>query len=81
MKIYDFRGKKNLSGKRIKAARIDKRMSQVELAKRLAAMGVRLERDSISRIEAGTRIVLDYELVAIAKTLEIPVIALVDTIM
>ena len=48
-----------------------KRITQGELAARLQVMGVMLERDSISRIEIGTRFVADYEVVEIAKVLEV----------
>lgn len=37
MKIYDFQGKKNLSGERIREARVKLRISQSELAARIAS--------------------------------------------
>lgn len=61
MKIYDFNGKKNISGERIREARIKMHLSQKALAVRLKLEGVELERDCISRIEIGTRFVADYE--------------------
>lgn len=73
MKIYDYNGKKNLSGPRIKEARIKKRLSQADLAARMQVEGVTIERDSISRIEIGTRFVPDYELPVYAKVLEVSV--------
>lgn len=69
MKIYDFDGKKNISGDRIREARIKLRLSQKALAVRLKLEGVELERDSISRIEIGTRFVADYEIKMLAKVL------------
>ena len=69
MKIYDYQGKKNVSGEMIRQLRIKKRMSQSDLAARLQVEGVMLERDSISRIESGTRMVQDYELWALAEVL------------
>ncbi|OUQ39541.1 helix-turn-helix transcriptional regulator [Faecalibacterium sp. An122] len=71
MKIYDFNGKKNICGERIREARLKLRFSQTNLAVRLKLEGVDLERDSISRIEIGTRFVSDYELRAFAKTLNV----------
>lgn len=53
MKIYDFNGKKNISGERIREARIKMHLSQKALAVRLKLEGVELERDCISRIEIG----------------------------
>lgn len=73
MKIYDYNGKKNLSGPRIKEARIKKRLSQADLAARMQVEGVAIERDSISRVEIGTRFVPDYELPVYAKVLEVSV--------
>ena len=69
MKIYDFNGKKNICGKRVKAARSKLKLSQENLAARLQVEGINIERDSVSRIEIGTRFVADYELLALAKIL------------
>ena len=78
MKIYDFNGKKNISGERIPEARIKMHLSQKALAVRLKLEGVELERDCISRIEIGTRFVADfvadYEIKMIAKTLNVSVL-------
>lgn len=73
MKIYDFNGKKNISGERIREARLKKRLSQSELAARLQVEGIVIERDSISRIEIGTRFVPDYELPVLARVLGVSV--------
>lgn len=48
-------------------------LSQSDLAARLQVERVMLERDSISRIEIGTRFVSDYELKIIAKVLNVNV--------
>ncbi len=69
MKIYDFNGKKNITGTRIKEARKKLGLTQEELAARLQTRGVVIERDSISRIEIGTRFVADYELLALCDAL------------
>ncbi len=69
MKIYDFNGKKNITGERIKEIRKRLGLTQEELAARLQTRGVMLERDSISRIEIGTRFVADYELLALCRSL------------
>ena len=73
MKIYDFNGKKNISGDRIRVARQKKRLSQSELAAQMQVEGVVIERDSISRIEIGTRFVPDYELPVLARILDVSV--------
>ena len=73
MKIYDFNGKKNICWERIREARVIKRISQSELASKMQIEGIILERDSISRIEIGTRFVADYELMIFAKVLKVTV--------
>ncbi|MCI8993823.1 MAG: helix-turn-helix transcriptional regulator [Eubacterium sp.] len=62
-----------MSGDRIREARVIQRLSQSDLAARLQVERVMLERDSISRIEIGTRFVSDYELKIIAKVLNVNV--------
>ena len=72
MKIYDYNGKKNLCGNRIREARLRQRISQYDLAARLQTQGILIEQDSISRIEIGTRFVADYEVKVLAKVLNVP---------
>jgi len=48
-------------------------VSQDDLAGKLAAKGVSLDQSAVSRIENGTRYVMDYEAVALAKALKISV--------
>ncbi|MBE6620543.1 MAG: helix-turn-helix transcriptional regulator [Ruminococcaceae bacterium] len=79
MKIYDYDGKKNICGKRVKEARKRLKLSQADLAARLQVNGIVIERDSVSRIEIGTRFVADYEIVAIAKCLQVTTSWLLDT--
>lgn len=71
MKIYDYNGKKNISGDRIREARLKLRLSQVDLAARMQIEGIIIERDSISRIEIGTRFIPDYEIPLFAKVLHV----------
>ena len=46
MKIYDYNGKKNICGERIREARLKQRLSQSDLAARVQVEGVIMERDS-----------------------------------
>ena len=71
MKIYDFNGKKNICGKRIKEARKAMKLSQEDLAARLQLAGVTIERDSVSRIELGTRFIADYEILVLSEILKV----------
>ena len=66
---------KNLSGARIRQARLkcNPPVSQEDLAGRLAARGVNLDQTALSRIENRERYVMDYELVAIARSLRVSV--------
>ena len=73
MKIYDYKGKRNLCGGRIREARVLLRISQTSLAAKMQIEEVNLERDSISRIENGTRFVTDYELMIFAKVLKVDI--------
>ena len=73
MKIYDYEGKKNVCGKRVKEARRRQEITQEDLAARLQLAGIVLERDSVSRIEIGTRFVADYELLTLSRVLGVSV--------
>jgi transcriptional regulator with XRE-family HTH domain len=66
---------KNVVGPRIREARLRAlaKVSQEELAARLQAMGVELDRSAISRIESGERQVTDLEILAICQALDVPV--------
>ena len=62
----------------MKEARARKNITQADLAARLQVAGVTMERDSLSRIEIGTRFVTDYELKVIAKVLGVSPLWLID---
>ena len=71
MKIYDYKGRKNLCGNRVKEARARLNITQTDLAARLQVAGITMERDSVSRIEIGTRFVTDYELAVLVMILRV----------
>lgn len=73
MKIYDYNGKKNICGEKIRQARAKKRLTQDNLAAKMQIEGTIIERDSISRIELGTRFVPDYELPIFARVLNVSI--------
>ncbi len=66
---------RNVVGGRIKAARLRcvPVVSQEDLAGKLAARGIVLDRSAISRIENHSRYLMDYEVKAIAKALKVSV--------
>ena len=70
MKIYTYKGKKNLCGDRIRIERLKKRMTQMELAAKIQLQGITLERDSISRIEIGDKVCDRLRTEAICKGFE-----------
>ena len=73
MKIYGVDGKMNIIGERVKQQRQFLNISQTELAARLQVLNVIVEQKAISRIELGERLVTDYELLALAESLNVSV--------
>ena len=64
----------NLCGKRVKLARVDKEMNQLELATALNVdFGIEMNQYSISQLERGSRFVKDFELVALAEILGVSI--------
>lgn len=73
MKIYDYNGRKNISGEKIRQARIKKRLSQGDLAAKMQVEGVIIERNSISRVESGDRFIPDYEIPIFSRVLNVSI--------
>jgi HTH-type transcriptional regulator, cell division transcriptional repressor len=63
----------NLIGERVKQARGTSQpaITQEQLSRKLAKLGVSIDRAGIAKIESGIRGVLDFELVALAKALDV----------
>ena len=78
MKIYNYEGRRNISGERVRERRLKLRLSQAALAAKVQTEGVILEQDALSRIEMGSRLVQDYELRALAAVLGVTTDWLVD---
>ncbi|MFM9279245.1 helix-turn-helix domain-containing protein [Paenibacillus jiagnxiensis] len=66
-------GDKNIIGSRVIAIRRAKGMKQKEFLARLQTFGLDISPTSLSRLEGQYRLVQDYEIVIIAKALEISV--------
>lgn len=63
---------RNLCGKRIKLARINQELAQVELCAALSVdYEIEMSQNTLSNIERGERIIRDTELAAIAEVLNI----------
>jgi transcriptional regulator with XRE-family HTH domain len=66
---------RNLIGKKIRVARLRARprVSQEELAARLAVRGIYMDRSAIARMETQRRFIRDYEIIKIAACLGVKV--------
>lgn len=62
---------KNIIGARVQAARLRMKppVTQAQLADKLSAQGVTIDRAGISKIEIGARSVYDFEVKAFSKVL------------
>jgi transcriptional regulator with XRE-family HTH domain len=67
--------KRNISGRRIAEARVAAKppLTQDDLSARLELTGIQMDRAAIAKVENNLRRVLDYELRAIAKVLDVKV--------
>lgn len=66
-------GDKNIIGSRVIAIRKARKMKQKEFLARLQTLGLDLSPTSLSRLEGQDRLVQDFEVLIIAKALEITV--------
>lgn len=73
MKIYEHNGKSNIIGPRVIAARKNLGLTQDNLAARMQLENIEMNQKVISRIETQVRFVADYELVYLAKVLNVSV--------
>lgn len=73
MKIYDYNGKANIIGPRLKMARRKMHYSQDTLAIKMQLENIEISQKVISRIEKQERFVTDYELLAFSKVLNVSV--------
>ena len=71
MKIYWYKGAKNIIGKKVREARLSSSppLSQKKLAEKCQLYGFDFDRLTILRIENGQRFVADYEVYALSKVL------------
>lgn len=76
MKIYNYDGKANIIGKKIKSIRKEKKMSQDTLAAKMQLENIELSQKGISRIESQERFVTDYELYTFSKVLNVDIYSL-----
>ena len=65
--------KRNIVGSRVRKARKESRITQMDLAARLQVLGINIDRSAISKLESGVRPVTDVEVTAIARVLKVPI--------
>lgn len=65
--------KKNIVGSRVRKARKEAKITQMELAARLQVSGIKIDRSGLSKLESGRRPVSDVEVAAIARILKVPI--------
>jgi len=70
--------KKNIIGSRVRDARKESRMTQMELALRMQLLGVPMDRSAVAKLESGRRPISDIEAAAIAKILGITIARLFE---
>lgn len=73
MKLILDSKERNISGPRIRMARLEHNLTQQELSIKLETLAVYIDRASISKIEQQKRIVTDIELVALSKILKVSI--------
>lgn len=71
MKLLTMDGKCNACGERVRMAREKAGLSQEALAAKVQLRGHSLTQKAVSRIEAGIRVVPDYEIPLLAEALEV----------
>jgi transcriptional regulator with XRE-family HTH domain len=65
--------KRNIVGSRVRKARKESKITQMDLVARLQVLGIKIDRPAISKLESGSRPVSDIEVAAIAKILKVPI--------
>lgn len=66
-------GSNNISGKKVRHYRLEKKISQYKLAEKIQAMGYDVDNHFIRRIENGERFVTDIELVILSEALGVSI--------
>ncbi|HIZ82993.1 MAG TPA: XRE family transcriptional regulator [Firmicutes bacterium] len=71
MKYYNYKGRRNLIGQNVRAARkrLSPPLTQEQLAMEMARRGCEADRFVIMHIESGQRFVADYEVKVLAEIL------------
>lgn len=71
MKKILFDNNKNIIFEQLRLCRLQKNLTQAQLAAKMQAMGVNLDQQMISKIEHNRRFVTDYELACFCHVLHV----------
>ncbi len=66
-------GRNNIVGQKVAQLRKAKKISQRQLSDDLCAIGLKIDKNAVQRIESGQRFVTDVELVKIAEVFDLSV--------
>lgn len=72
MKQIKYNGYKNIIGKRLNEIRVEKGLTQNELAAKMQVLNVNIDQQMISKIEKHQRQVTDFEFICFCKCLNVP---------
>jgi transcriptional regulator with XRE-family HTH domain len=75
---YSLVRRKNIIGLRVRKARKESRVTQMELAAQLQLLGITIDRSGIAKLESGRRPASDIEVAAIAIVLKVPILWLFE---
>lgn len=67
-------GSRNIVGKRVAQLRMERGIKQKDLVAKLQSMGMDICLTSMSRLEGQTRLVQDFEILMLAKALDVDVV-------
>ena len=73
MKISWHDGRKNIIGEHVRHLRMEAGLSQKQLAERIQLLGYDFDRLTVLRIEANNRFIADFEVLALAKALNVSI--------
>lgn len=71
MKIYWHGQRKNIIGQNVRKLRLERKLTQKQLAESLQLAGYEFDRLTVLRIESGDRFVPDYEAKALTQVLDV----------
>ena len=79
MKMFRIHERRNICGRKIPEIRKSRELSQENVAAIIQLAGLDLTQKAISRMEAGKRVVTDYELKYLASALGVTISELFET--